>query len=319
MRASSRELLVRCPAKLNLGLRILGRRPDGYHEIVTVYQAVTLWDTLLIRPAPRLSLRVFGRSLQGEGCAAIGPGGEAQDNLVMRAARLLAERTGALPGAEMVLLKRIPAGAGLGGGSSDAAGALLGLSLLWGLELNRYRMLKFASELGSDVPFFLLGGRAEGRGRGERLRRLEWRPGWYVVAVPRGARVSTAEAYACYAAGLSGGTGSPGSGGKKSASRMLTTGSAGDTLVGEADVRLPDWRENDLEPAAVSLAPAVAWVREMVAEMAGAASVTGSGAGVFAPAGSRSEALGMAAALRSRAVQAWVVAAWARGVIARVH
>jgi len=154
------KIRVAAPAKVNLYLDVLGRREDGYHEIDTVMQTVSLADTITLREAPdgRLSLTVGGRA---EGV----PVGD--DNLVMRAARLMASRTGRPAGATIHIDKRIPLGAGLGGGSSDAAATLVGLSDLWQLSLDEREIESMAAELGSDVPFFVRGGTARCRGRGE--------------------------------------------------------------------------------------------------------------------------------------------------------
>lgn len=155
-------LRVACPAKINWSLRVLHRRPDGYHEIETLYQAVDLHDSLRVEPAEGMTLTCDDPSL---------PTGEA--NLVLRAARRLRDRAAKdgidVPGARIHLAKRIPAGGGLGGGSSDAAGTLLALDSLWGLHSGRERLSALAEEIGSDVPFFLYGGTALGTGRGERI------------------------------------------------------------------------------------------------------------------------------------------------------
>jgi 4-diphosphocytidyl-2-C-methyl-D-erythritol kinase len=149
-----------CPAKINLGLRVLGRRPDGYHEIVTLFQAIDLWDVVQGEPAGTLSLTVSGASIPAD-----------EDNLVLRAARLLQERITPSRGrgARLRLEKSIPVGGGLGGGSSDAAGTLLLLNLLWELGLDGTELSILAGALGSDVPFFLVGGTALGTGRGEHV------------------------------------------------------------------------------------------------------------------------------------------------------
>ena len=161
-------------AKVNLSLEVLGRRNDGYQEVATVMQAIALADDLLLRPATGLVLETNDPSLDTE------------DNLVLRAARLLKEETGSAEGAHLVLVKRIPAGAGLGGGSSDAAAALMGLARLWGLAVSHDRLSELGARIGSDVPFFLSEeGTAVARGRGERIEPLPSAPpGWVVIAVP---------------------------------------------------------------------------------------------------------------------------------------
>ncbi len=171
-------LRLRAPAKLNLGLEILGRRPDGYHELATIFQAVALHDTLTARPAPDLTLRA-DPALGGEG------------NLVLRAARALATHAGVSRGAALTLEKAIPVAAGLGGGSSDAAAALRGLRRLWRLRVPEGELAALAAGLGADVPFFLLAsgpggsGTALATGIGERLAPLPpLPPTWFVLLTP---------------------------------------------------------------------------------------------------------------------------------------
>ena len=155
-------LSVVCPAKVNLELHVLGRRTDGFHELDTVFQAVDLWDELSIGPSDELVLE----------CDA--PGIPIDDrNLVLRAALLLRGRHHAgVPGARFRLRKSIPVQAGLGGGSSNAAAALLLCDRHWGLGMARADLEAAARELGSDVPYFLTGGTARGRGRGDRVDAL---------------------------------------------------------------------------------------------------------------------------------------------------
>jgi len=169
---SSRELTVRAPAKLNLCLEVLGRRADGYHELATVFQAVDLHDVLTFRPSPDLVLDVVGEAPAGD------------YNLVMLAARALAKRAPGV-GAHIRLTKRIPSGAGLGGGSSDAAATISALNRLWNLDLSESEAAAVGRALGADVPFFLLGGAALGTGRGEMLTPIQ-NPSrsWFVVALP---------------------------------------------------------------------------------------------------------------------------------------
>ncbi len=178
-------LLIRTCAKVNLCLRVLGRRPDGYHEVQTVMHAVSLWDCLALRPAPKGALRLRVR----------GEAPEDESNTCLRAAGLMAEAAGPAEGVEIELQKAIPAGAGLGGGSSDAAATLAGLARLWETDLAPRRLEALAARVGADVPFFLRGGCCLARGRGERLRALSPVSLWLVVVAP-GEPVSTAQAYA---------------------------------------------------------------------------------------------------------------------------
>ena len=150
------DIVVWAPAKVNLFLEVLGKRPDGYHEIATLMIAVRLFDTLVFREEPTLTLTCSESTL-----------GVGLNNLVMRAATLLRERTGCNKGASIRLIKRIPMAAGLAGGSSDAAATLLGLNRLWQLGLSNDYLAKLSSELGSDIPFFFQLPAAWCTGRGE--------------------------------------------------------------------------------------------------------------------------------------------------------
>ncbi len=156
---------VRVPAyaKVNLRLDVLGRRADGYHELRTIFQAISLHDTLVLetKREPDIDLRIAGNSELADE-----PG---EDNLVYRAIDELGREIGFQGGVRAVLTKRIPVGRGLGGGSSDAAAALVGLLRLTGKRVESARLLKIASSLGADVPFFLHGGRALGIGRGDEI------------------------------------------------------------------------------------------------------------------------------------------------------
>jgi 4-diphosphocytidyl-2-C-methyl-D-erythritol kinase len=173
------------PAKINLGLRVIGRRPDGYHEIETVFQEISLCDRLEFHGEAQWSLEIRGATLDA---------GEA--NFVTRAARLLSRAAGVLCAARIVLHKEIPVGGGLGGGSSDGAVALIGLCRLWGLSWGAKELAPRAAEIGSDCPFFLVGGLAHGSGRGEVIEPLpECVPGTVVLVIPEFG-VSTAWAYA---------------------------------------------------------------------------------------------------------------------------
>ncbi|HTO90533.1 MAG TPA: 4-(cytidine 5'-diphospho)-2-C-methyl-D-erythritol kinase [Candidatus Sulfotelmatobacter sp.] len=193
-----RRVRVTARAKVNLGLAVGPLRPDGFHELITVFQSISLADTLVAaRRASGFRLRVRHENVAlPEGGPALTdrvPAGA--ENLVLRAARLFRQRVGFEGGAEFTLIKRIPAQAGLGGGSADAAAALRALEALSGRRLARARRFDLAAELGSDVPFATIGGTALGRGRGEKLERLRLdRPFRALIVVPRW-RVSTARAY----------------------------------------------------------------------------------------------------------------------------
>lgn len=195
-----RTLLVRCPAKVNLHLRVLGRRPDGYHELRTLFASVGVWDEVEVRDEPtgRLELAV-----EPAGSAPAGP-----ENLVLRAAAALQRLLPAPRGATIALRKAIPVAAGLGGGSADAAAALVALARLWGLDHSFAALAPLAAGLGADVPFFLLGGLAWGVGRGSEVYPLPDAPPWWVVLLPGPEPVPTAAVYrALEPRGLDDGTG----------------------------------------------------------------------------------------------------------------
>jgi 4-diphosphocytidyl-2-C-methyl-D-erythritol kinase len=183
---------VRVPAyaKVNLRLEILGRRADGYHELRTIFQSITLHDSLTLetKHEPGIDLRVTGNpELAGE------PG---KDNLVYRAIRNLSRAIGFRRGVRAVLTKRIPVGRGLGGGSSDAAAALIGLLRLTGKRIEGTLLTEIASGLGADVPFFLHGGRALGIGRGDEIYPLpEGARRSVLVVSPHNIAVPTVDAY----------------------------------------------------------------------------------------------------------------------------
>jgi 4-diphosphocytidyl-2-C-methyl-D-erythritol kinase len=180
---------VGCPAKVNLHLEVLGRRSDGFHELRTLFQTIDLWDFLDAEPDTDLSMTCDDPALPCDG-----------SNLVLRAARRLRERLGPGPGARLRLRKGIPAGGGLGGGSSDAAGALLLLDRLWEGGLPREALAELAAGVGSDCPFFLWGGTAIGTGRGERIEPLPPGPTRDLVLGFPPYGIPTAEVYRRFAA-----------------------------------------------------------------------------------------------------------------------
>ena len=179
---------ARAPAKVNALLAVGPLRPDGFHVLRTVYLAVSLFDVVTARPGDGLSLTVSGED------AEVVPAD--RRNLVWRTAELLAEHAGVPADAQLEIAKSIPAAAGLAGGSADAAAALVALDALWNVRAGREELAGLAAELGSDVPFSVLGGVALGAGRGERLTpvlaRMRWH--WVLGIAPEG--LSTPAVYA---------------------------------------------------------------------------------------------------------------------------
>ncbi len=179
------EIVIRAPAKVNLGLEVLRRRADGYHEIRTVFQAVSIWDRVRLRRR-RSGIRL---SCPGVDC-------DPRENLAWRAGEILLSLPAARGGLDIDIRKGIPTGGGLGGGSSDAAAVLAGGCRLLGMKLNEEALGGMAVSLGSDVPFFLRSGTAVGRGRGEVLEQLEVSlPDAGVLVYAPGFEVSTAAIY----------------------------------------------------------------------------------------------------------------------------
>lgn len=181
------QVAVACHAKVNLFLRVLAREEDGFHSLETLFCLLDLADRLVVerREQPGVTIEVSG-----------GDVGPAADNLAVRAAQLVLEATGHRFGVHLKLAKRIPVRAGLGGGSSDGAAALLGVNRVAGEAVPRHELLQFAARLGSDVPFLLSGAPlALGWGRGERLMRLTPLPEAPVLLLTPPVTVSTADAY----------------------------------------------------------------------------------------------------------------------------
>ena len=185
-----RKIRIPAFAKVNLRLDVLGKRPDGYHELRTIFQTISLHDTLRFRASrkPGVQLGIVGNEqLSSEAI---------EKNLVYRAVDALRGELKIKPGVEIQLTKRIPAGRGMGGGSSDAAAALLGYLQFTGKRLASERLLQIAASLGADVPFFLLGGRALGAGKGDEIYPLPDIPKLTLVVVsPKDIHVPTPDAY----------------------------------------------------------------------------------------------------------------------------
>ena len=276
----SGEVCVRVPAKINLELRVGAPRPDGFHELATVYQAVSLFDELTVTEADDLTL-----SVDGSDTDAVPRGPE---NLALRAAALLAERAGITAGARLHLRKHIPVAGGMAGGSADAAAALLGCDALWRVGIGRDELRELAAELGSDVPFALIGGTAIGTGRGERLTPALARGEFHWVVALADHGLSTPAVYAELD--------------RLRADRVLPEPRVSDRLMQallRADpVALGRALHNDLQPAACSLDPDLAATLDL-GRQAGALGVVVSGSGptVLALARDGEHALDLAVAL----------------------
>ncbi len=186
--SSMRLLRAYAPAKINLGLEVVRRRRDGYHDIETIFQTIDFSDELVFHESAEPGS--FRLDIQGVKAP------EGSDNLVAQAWSLMREKAGKSPrGLRLELLKRIPLGAGLGGGSSDAAAMLLGLNRYWRLNLAQEDLGELAAQLGSDVPFLLRGGTAIGRGRGEKLEPLPALSQGVFLLVNPGIAISSGWAY----------------------------------------------------------------------------------------------------------------------------
>jgi 4-diphosphocytidyl-2-C-methyl-D-erythritol kinase len=183
----SPRALLRVPAyaKVNLGLEVLGRRRDGYHELRTIFQTIDLHDDIELRPRPRgVVVHCDHPSVPADG-----------RNLALRAASILRRAAGVRQGVDITIHKRIPVGGGLGGGSSNAAAVLLALDRWWRLGLGAGGLHPLARRLGADVPFFLLGGTALGLGRGDEVYPLHHQVAGHLVVVDPGRPVSTAAVF----------------------------------------------------------------------------------------------------------------------------
>ena len=246
------------PAKLNLFLHVTGRRADGYHLLETVFELIDLHDLVHLRR------RDDGRIVRIDPI----PGVDPEQDLTVRAARLMAQASGSRLGVEIGLDKRIPMGGGLGGGSSDAASVLLGLNRLWGLGWGRDRVAALGLRLGADVPFFVFGETAYATGIGERLQPLRLPRRWYVVLAPR-VMVPTAGVFSA---------------------PDLTRDTKPLKIFGLSRERSVFRGKNDLEPVVCAAWPPVAEALAALrhaADQCGAqgrlARMTGSGACVFCP------------------------------------
>lgn len=241
------------PAKVNLFLHIVGRRPDGYHLLQSVFRLLDRYDTLHLRPTRDGTIRRLHDI----------PGVPADTDLCVRAARLLQEHTGSSMGVDIRLDKILPMGGGVGGGSSDAATVLLALNRLWNLDLPRKELISLGLRLGADVPIFVFGQNAWAEGVGEQLQAIRLSSAWYVVLTPD-AHVSTAEIFS---------------------NKELTR----DTNPAKMAAFFKGYGRNDLEPVVCRHYPAVKnsldWLKQF-----GDARMSGSGASVFLEVDNEAEA-----------------------------
>ena len=299
---------MKCPAKINLGLQVLGRRPDGYHELRTVFQTIALHDDL------HLEAEKAAGPAKVELCcdrpeAIRGP------NLAALAAEAVLKELGVRRTVRLTLYKRIPPGSGLGGGSSDAAAVLRALPSLLGRPLAPERRLALAAELGADVPFFLVGGQAIGLGRGTEVSPLPDVPALPVVVVHPGLHISTADAYRRLDQARSHA--------EPLGSLALTTATA-DHTIGDFSALVSSRRwdrlENDFEPVVFSTYPELARLKTALTRAgASAALLAGSGSAVFGIFDSRAVARCAAVRLRRRwpRWQVWVTRTVTRRQLAR--
>jgi 4-diphosphocytidyl-2-C-methyl-D-erythritol kinase len=280
---------ARAPAKVNVHLGVGPLRPDGFHELRTVYLAVSLFDTVTVGPGDGLSLAVSGEGSDG----AVPTDSR---NLVWRAAELLARHAGVPADATMAIAKNIPAAAGLAGGSADAAAALVALDALWGTRASREDLVALAALLGSDVPFSLVGGVALGAGRGEQVTPVLARTRWDWVLGIAGEGLSTPAVYGeldrLRAAGRV-----PGGDDLTAAEPVIAALRSGPTAL------LASSLANDLQAPALALRPGLARALRAATEAgAAAALVSGSGPTVAALADDEQDAVRLTAELAGAGV-----------------
>ncbi|HLO78892.1 MAG TPA: 4-(cytidine 5'-diphospho)-2-C-methyl-D-erythritol kinase [Magnetospirillum sp.] len=279
-------ITVQAPAKVNLYLHVTGRRADGYHLLDSLVAFAGVGDTLEIAPADTLTLSVVGPTASALAAD--------DDNIVLKAARALATRSGVACGARMVLTKRLPVAAGIGGGSADAAAALRGLSRLWGLTLPEAEMRALGLDLGADVPVCLAGRPMLMTGAGEGLAPAPaLPPAWMVLVNPR-RPLSTPAVFKART-------------GEFGAALPLTDTPADAPALAAALAR----RRNDLTQPAITLEPAVAETLALIAAQPGCllARMSGSGATCFGLFATEPEANAAAASLTSAQPAWWTAAA----------
>jgi 4-diphosphocytidyl-2-C-methyl-D-erythritol kinase len=283
-------LVITAPAKVNLFLAVGGSRADGYHDVVTVFQALELHDAVALASAPRLEVDCVPDV-----------GLPPCDNLAAVAARVLGGILDREPGVAIDIRKRIPVGGGLGGGSADAAAVLLGLSLQWGVERDDPAILEAGRAIGADVAFFLTGGTALFVGRGDEFDRRLPTPPLDIVLVNPGVPVQTAAVYAAFDE-------------LGPAERSLAPDAMLDALASGDARSVAAALRNDLAEAAAAVEPAIGDALEWLRSQPGllGASVSGSGATVFGICASGADAAAAAGAASGRG---W----WSAATVASHH
>lgn len=272
-------------AKINFFLKVRGGRPDGYHDIDTIFQTLKMGDRLAFVKKPGgIKLTCTGLSFVPE-----------KENLAWRAADLLQKHYGVTEGVHIFLRKTLPVAAGLGGGSSDAAAVLRGLVRLWRLPVEPEILYELAARLGSDVPFFLEGGTQRGLDRGQVLKKLPPCPHYYVVLANPGFSVPTAAVYRAL---------------KK---EEKGTGPGADELLGALyqrdEKKLCQTLFNALEQPAFRLFPAIYTLKEKMSRF-GPTMMSGSGATVFTLFSKKSEAMHLLGVLHGEKTAAWITETW---------
>lgn len=283
-------LTILAPAKLNLSLAVLARRPDGFHEIESLMVPVSLADTLHVRPRAmsgvRLRVAYAGELARGPGAALARDVPTDGTNLVVRAAERLAAEAGITSGLDVDLVKRIPSGAGLGGGSSDAAAVLRAAAAIWRLDWPADRLAAVAATIGSDVPWFFAGGAAIASGRGEVVEPVEGLPDLAAVIACPATGLSTAAVY---------GRCVPDAARAGDATRLVQA-----LATGGLATAVP-FMSNALEPPARILSPEIDRLLAALADAGGfAPRLTGSGSACFTLTRTLAEAEAIAARLTAQ-------------------
>ena len=252
-------LTLNAPAKINWCLFVIGKRPDGYHEIWSIIQKVSLYDILKLQRTSEKSIEIITEPDIGL---------KSEENLAYKAAMLLKEHTGYTGGAKIYLKKHIPMQAGLGGGSADAAYTLIGLNKLWGLGLETEELIRLSARIGSDVPFFLSDSVAVVSGRGEKVKPIKKRTKKrYILLVKPDFGVSTRMAYEMAVV---------------SEAEEIRKREILDTLTSDDTVAIARYMKNDLEPGVFKLHPLLEEIKiKLLSYGASGALMSGSGSTVF--------------------------------------